>query len=49
MLLTTKLMFYFRYVGAGGLIALLSELILTIYVLVVTGFDIYKIVKQKKQ
>ena len=39
----------FRYVGAGGLIALLSELILSLYVLVATILDIIKIVRQKKR
>ena len=40
---------FFRYVGAGGLTALLVELILTIYVIVITAIDVYRMIRKTKE
>ena len=38
-----------RYIGAGGIVSLVSELLLTIFVVVVTGLDVYKIIKNHEE
>ena len=40
---------FFRYIGAGGIVSLVSELLLTIFVVVVTGLDVYKIIRKRKE